>query len=186
MTIRKNLANVDESSLAEDLDCILNARSKGFRVIEDQKATAWEYAPTEERDIYIQKKRIIIGAIQSLVKYKRLLFNPKYGFFGTLILPGHKLSQILNTFFLSLIVLSSMLLYLATPNLILLIFLALEVLFFTLCAITYYLKKLNSLIFSYFRYFTLIQISLVSAWLDYFKGSYSVKWEKADSKRIVQ
>jgi biofilm PGA synthesis N-glycosyltransferase PgaC len=185
LAIRANLARVDELSLAEDFDCILNARSKGYRVILDSLASAWEYAPVEKSEIVVQKKRVMIGGLQCLYNYRHLIFNPRYGFFGLLILPSHKLLQLVNNFMLLLVFFSSFAVYLLTANTLMLLFLILETSFLLLSIFSYF-AKLNFTPFIQMRYFILIQYSLFGAWGDFILRRYSVKWERITSKRLPE
>jgi len=186
MAIRCNLAKVDEKSLAEDFDCLLNARSQGYSVIFDNDATAWEHAPTESSDVIVQKKRVIIGGIQSVLKYKRMILNPQFGFFGVAILPGHKISQLLNHLFFFLSVIFSVCFFIITSSSFMSVFLlALEIIL--LCIALYaFLANKPIFPFTYVKFFIELQSALVMAWCNYFSGKYSVNWEKINSKRLPE
>jgi cellulose synthase/poly-beta-1,6-N-acetylglucosamine synthase-like glycosyltransferase len=183
LAVRKELAAVDENNLAEDLDCVLNARMKGYRVLYDDIASAWEHSPTTGSDIIIQKKRVTIGTIQNLSKYRRMLFSFRFGLFGFFFLPSHKLMQILNCYFLTIIFFSSLLLYATTYNALIgcFFFFQLIMLFFSGAS---WIFKLNKGPFALLMFFSMLQISLVTAWRDYFFGNYNVKWDKINSKRM--
>jgi poly-beta-1,6-N-acetyl-D-glucosamine synthase len=185
LAIRKELAKVDEWSLAEDFDCILNARSKGYRVILDPSALAWEYAPAKKSEIIVQKKRVMIGGIQCLSNYKRLILNPKYGYFGFLILPSHKVLQLVNNFMLMLVFFSSIAFYVLTGSGLMFAFLILESLFLFLCVFSYF-SKIDSSPIVQLRYFALMQYALSLAWINFVLKRYNVKWERVDSKRQAE
>jgi cellulose synthase/poly-beta-1,6-N-acetylglucosamine synthase-like glycosyltransferase len=182
MAFRKELGELDVSNLAEDLDCVLNARIRGYRIIQDSKAVAWEFSPTTEIDVISQKRRITVGTLQNLFKYRKMLYNPNYGLFGLLIFPGHKLFQVLNPFFILLVFVFSLILYSlnnSTSVSILLIVLCTTGLIFFLS----FILKINRKPFSFFRYFVIIQVSVVKAWYDFLRKKYTVNWEMARSKR---
>jgi cellulose synthase/poly-beta-1,6-N-acetylglucosamine synthase-like glycosyltransferase len=54
--IRKELCVADEKNLTEDFDICLTVRKKGYRLVHENKVSAIEYAPSTERDVFIQKK----------------------------------------------------------------------------------------------------------------------------------
>ena len=68
---------VDTTQLSEDFDMAVSIRKKGFRIIYEPYAIAYEPAPTNIEDLKTQKKRIVIGTLQVLFKHKNMLFNPK-------------------------------------------------------------------------------------------------------------
>jgi cellulose synthase/poly-beta-1,6-N-acetylglucosamine synthase-like glycosyltransferase len=183
LAMRKELAAVDENNLAEDFDCVLNARAMGYRVLYDENATAWEHSPTTYSDIIIQKKRVTIGTIQNLAKYRKMLFSPRFGLFGLLFLPSHKLMQILNCFFLAIVFSSSILLYLLTHDIIVGYFLIFEIVLLIMSCVSWAFK-LNKGPFTFLRFFIIIQISLIAGWRDYFSKDYNVRWDKINSKRL--
>ncbi len=86
---------IDESSLSEDFDMAIRIRKAGFRILYEPEAVAYEPAPENVKDLETQKRRITIGTWQGLMKHKSVMFNPRYGWYGLVILPSHKLFQIL-------------------------------------------------------------------------------------------
>lgn len=183
MAIRTNLARFDESSIAEDFDCLLNARVNGYRTITEQKSFAWEYAPTTQHDVFVHQRRMSTGAIQTLFKYRRVLLNPKYGLFGLVILPGHRLSQVLNPWFLLLTILFSSSTYFLAPKVIFSVIIVFELLWVITSALSLKLRMKTSPL-GYLNYFSIIQCSLLMSWIDFFRRKYNVKWEKIESTRL--
>jgi len=98
---------VDTTQLSEDFDMAVSIRKKGFRIIYEPYAIAYEPAPTNIEDLKTQKKRIVIGTLQVLFKHKNMLFNPKYGWYGVITLTSHKLFQLLTPFALLFVFASS-------------------------------------------------------------------------------
>jgi len=186
--VRKSLCATDEKNLTEDFDTCLTVRKKGYRLIHEKEASAWEYAPSTERDVFIQRKRVIIGVIQTIIKHKDMLFNPKYGFYGVIILPGHRLFQILNPYFLISIFLSSVFIYAFSQNIFIFYFLLIQILFLILSVISILSFKLKPNIhiplFFALKYFLLVQYSCLMAWISYFIGDYKVTWEKMETSRV--
>jgi biofilm PGA synthesis N-glycosyltransferase PgaC len=174
-SVRRGILLIDQRNLTEDFDSSVYIRKKGYKLIFDPKAAAYEYLPYTEKDIVLQRKRVITGTIQTLLKYKAMLFNPRYGFYGLLILPGHKLAQILSPFLLMGFLALSLIFWKMS---LLIIFCALVFLKATLILI----RKRISLL-GLVKYFTLINICCLLAWKDYLQGNYTVKWEKIQGSR---
>ena len=186
--IRKDIMHkVDEDLLVEDFDMTVNLRKKGFRVLYEPEALAWKLAPSSLKDEIIQKKRRIIGTIQTLSRHKSVLFNPKYGLYGILILPSHKLFQMLLPYLFVLLVISSFSLYLAAESIFIHLFFYLLITFLAFSAILIlflYLKPNTKFLpFILLKYFFIQYYEVLIGWLDYLKGNYQVTWEKAESTR---
>lgn len=88
--VRKNLISDLESFGATfDTAVALYARQKGYKTIFDPSVKFYEYAP-ETRNERIQQKTIrAAGWIKILLKFKTMIFNPKYGKFGLFTLPAN-------------------------------------------------------------------------------------------------
>ena len=114
---RKNILDkIDETNLAEDFDLAVGVRKKGYGIIYEPLAVSSEPAPSNVKDVFTQKKRIVIGTLQTLVKNSSMLFNPKYGWYGMLILPSHKLFQMLSPFFFIVLFISTFVYYFITHS----------------------------------------------------------------------
>ena len=50
-------------------------------------ATVWTQVPTTWSDLKIQRKRWQRVVFEMLWNYRRLIFNPRYGYFGMLCMP---------------------------------------------------------------------------------------------------
>ena len=188
--IRKDIMHkLDENVLIEDFDMTVSLRERGFRILYEPEAYAWKLAPRNLKDEIIQKKRRIIGCIQSLSRHKSALFNPKYGWYGTLILPSHRLFQMLLPFFFVLLVISSIGLYFTTEFILFHLFFYLLILFLVSSAISILFLHLKPgikfLPFVLLKYFFIQYYEVLLGWLDYLRGNYQVTWEKAESTRDV-
>ena len=189
--IRKGIMHkVDENLLVEDFDMTVSLREKGFRVLYEPEACAWKLAPGSLKDEIIQKKRRIIGTIQTLSRHKSVLFNPKYGLYGTLILPSHKLFQMLLPFLFILLVISSFGSYFNTDSILILIFFYLLITFLVSSSISililHFKPNTKFLPFILLKYFFIQYYEVLIGWLDYLKGNYQVTWEKAESTRDIK
>ena len=189
--IRKGIMHkIDENLLVEDFDMTVSLRKEGFRVLYEPEAYAWKLAPGSLKDEIIQKKRRIIGTIQTLSRHKSVLFNPKYGLYGTLIFPSHKLFQMLLPFLFILLVISSFGSYLTTDSILILIFFYLLITFLVSSSISililHFKPNTKFLPFILLKYFFIQYYEVLVGWLDYLKGNYQVTWVKAESTRDIK
>jgi cellulose synthase/poly-beta-1,6-N-acetylglucosamine synthase-like glycosyltransferase len=76
-----------------DIEATIHAhamlRSSGvrFRILNVPDATVWTQAPMSWRDLMIQRKRWQRVVYEMLWRYRRLILNPRYGYFGVLCMP---------------------------------------------------------------------------------------------------
>ncbi len=179
------IKKVDESSLSEDFDIAIRIRRAGYRIIYEPEAIAYEPAPENVKDLLTQKKRITIGTWQELIKHKQVLFNPKYGWYGLVILPSHKLFQVCTPFFLFFILLFSGLLFFMTRDILICGFLLVQLLFYLMTIISFIPLKLfeKNLVFVLFKYFMTTNCILLLGWFDYIRKKKIVTWKKIESSR---
>lgn len=188
--IRRELVSLNEYTLLDDFEICLNARKKGYRLLYEPDAYVFEYAPYLVRDVILQRTKVIAGTIISLWEHRTMLFNPKYGFYGLFILPGHKLFQVLTPLFLLGIFFSSLSIYISSLQPALFYFLILQLSLLALGIVSIVVLKfwpeLKFLPFSLLRYFFLLQYSCILSYINYFKlrKTGKVIWEKMDSSRI--
>jgi cellulose synthase/poly-beta-1,6-N-acetylglucosamine synthase-like glycosyltransferase len=87
---RKSLVErLDEDIVNDDRYILLKIRSKGYRCICEPLSHVHEPDAENVLGQLMHKRRTTAGTIQGTVRFKHMLFNPKYGLFGTLILPSH-------------------------------------------------------------------------------------------------
>lgn len=184
--IRKNLVKFSSTNLTEDFEVSLQIRKQGYKIVYGNMSLH-KLAPSNIIDVMTQKRRHLIGTIQTLREHKEMLFNPAYGWYGVLILPSHKLLQVLSPFFLILLPTSSYMYYLITQSVF-----AISLLYMQLFGLLYVVTsivivsfkpncKYSSLILP--KYFLILQLTILSAWKNYLTGDYQVTWEKIESSR---
>ncbi len=81
-------------TLAEDTDLTFKIRRLGYRILTDNAALAYTEAPDTVHDLAKQRFRWAFGTLQCLWKHRPMLFNPRYGAFGTVALPSLWVFQI--------------------------------------------------------------------------------------------
>ncbi len=99
---RSVMEKVDPESMAEDTEEVIRIRRKGYKAIIDPSVTSEEEIPIDIKLRRIQKDRRAEGIIRVLLKNKDMLFNPKYGKYGSIVLPMEYFILIVSPF-LSLI-----------------------------------------------------------------------------------
>lgn len=189
--LRKKIYHaVDEKSLTEDFDMAVNLRKRGYRIIYEPAAIAFEPAPTNAEDLTTQKKRIVIGTWQTLTKYKTMMFNPKYGWYGSLIMPSHKLYQICTPFFFVVLFVSTIATYLLSSNAYILYFLLIQVVAILTALISYPLTKTNIFkrmgLFVFINYFSTVNWICVLGFFDFVTNRRIVTWKKIESSRDLK
>jgi len=76
-----------------DIEATIHAhamlRSSGipFRILNVPEATVWTQVPMSWRDLMVQRKRWQRVVYEMLWRYRQLIFNPRYGYFGMLCMP---------------------------------------------------------------------------------------------------
>jgi peptidoglycan-N-acetylglucosamine deacetylase len=66
---------------------MLRASGTRFRIINVPEATVWTQVPMSWRDLMVQRKRWQRVVYEMLWRYRKLIFNPRYGYFGMLCMP---------------------------------------------------------------------------------------------------
>ena len=104
----KIIDKVHEDTLADDSNIALQVILKGYRVVVNQNARFIERSPTRFFDYIKVKSRRALGGLIETLRFRSLLFNPFYGYFGTVIFPYRffvcLLSPILSCLLIGLVV----------------------------------------------------------------------------------
>lgn len=89
-------------TIGEDMEIVLNIhekmRQKGrkYRVVMREDAVCWTQGPMSMRDLRSQRRRWQIGLMDSLLRHKRMILNPGYGFVGLVSVPYSWLFELLG------------------------------------------------------------------------------------------
>ncbi len=194
---RKDIIDADPGSLTEDLDMAIRIRKRGFKIVYEPNAIAYEAGPSNAKEQIIQKKRTTLGTIQSFFKFKSYLWFPRDKYSG-LIYPSHKTLQIFSPFLLigvittllfSLVLqelIASMIYILITGALFLIsLFILNQALTDIKATNTQRSDRTSSNhIFNILKYVLLHELIILLAWKDYILKRYSVTWQKAETTRI--
>ena len=79
---------IDADSIADDMNASLQVRRQGFRAVVEPSALFTEPRAAEIGDLLVRKVSRAAGGVQELVRNRDMLFRPRYGLFGVLILPS--------------------------------------------------------------------------------------------------
>jgi cellulose synthase/poly-beta-1,6-N-acetylglucosamine synthase-like glycosyltransferase len=99
-----DLGGLSTKDTHSDIEATIHAhamlRSTGvpFRILNVPEATVWTQVPMSWRDLMVQRKRWQRVVYEMLWRYRRLIFNPRYGYFGTLCMPYMLIFEGLGSF----------------------------------------------------------------------------------------
>lgn len=99
---REAIGDFSADVIYEDREFGITLRRRGYRARIEPGVLAEYHAPESLGDFSTQKRRNIGAMTQSLIRHRRLLFNPKYGFYGLLIFPEYSLFRILRPYLLAI------------------------------------------------------------------------------------
>lgn len=102
---------IDPDSMADDSELAIKVRRQGYRTIIDPEIVFYEASQSAFFKRRKQKDRRGKGLIRLLLSHKDVLFNPKYGNYGKIVVPMNYFMFILSPY-LILLFLSSVLLML--------------------------------------------------------------------------
>jgi cellulose synthase/poly-beta-1,6-N-acetylglucosamine synthase-like glycosyltransferase/peptidoglycan/xylan/chitin deacetylase (PgdA/CDA1 family) len=87
-------------TLAEDCDLTLTLQQRGYRIVSDTDAVAYTEAPQTPRALLKQRFRWMFGNLQAIWGHRRILFRPRHGALGLLVMPYAVLSILVPLAFL--------------------------------------------------------------------------------------
>ena len=92
-------------TLAEDFDMTLIMHRLGYRVLQDNEATAYTESPLELAGLIKQRFRWIFGNIQTFWKHRDMIFRYNYGWLGMYALPTAIFNLIVPILFIPVVLL---------------------------------------------------------------------------------
>ncbi len=100
---KKLIQPIDHDSLADDSELAIKVRKQGYRTIIDPEILFYEASQSAFFKRRNQKDRRGKGLIRLLLRHKDMLFNPKYGNYGNIVLPMNYFMMILSPYLISLL-----------------------------------------------------------------------------------
>lgn len=100
---KKLIKPVDPDSLADDSELAIKVRKQGYRTVIDPEILFYEASQSAFFKRRMQKDRRGKGLIRLLLRHKDMLFNPKYGNYGNIVLPMNYFMMILSPYMILLL-----------------------------------------------------------------------------------
>jgi biofilm PGA synthesis N-glycosyltransferase PgaC len=163
----------------DDAHIAMAVRKQGHRVVVDERAKYAEKRPTVYVETVIVKKKSIAGGIREMVRFRKMLLNPKYKLYGILILPARLLHFYLNPFLLLLIAIGVGGLTLLQIGIVPVLAAILGVLALLLLLSLY---RRGALIRPLIAFLLMEWIILAGIW-EYVTGRYSGVWQQVSTSR---
>ena len=88
----------DTKNITEDIEMTWKILKHGYKVRIDLNSKVYCSSPNTIKTWWKQRLRWNLGGMQTMIKYRRLIFNPRYGMMGLFVVPFF-----ITTFFLSLV-----------------------------------------------------------------------------------
>ena len=85
---RELVQAIDTDSIADDMNAALQVRRQGRRAVVEPRALFTEPRSPDVGDLLVRKVSRAAGGVQELLRHRDMMFRPRYGLFGMLILPS--------------------------------------------------------------------------------------------------
>ena len=85
--VLKEIGGVDEKNITEDMEIALRLRRHGYRIVTCLEAHIYTQVPSTMKHLFRQRVRWYRGKFFNTVKYRDMLFNPRFGEFGLFTFP---------------------------------------------------------------------------------------------------
>lgn len=171
---RKKVCLTWREDLQSDFNTVLNSIRYGMRGISDPEAIGYYKAVKSEKEEFRRKVRTVLRGIYVFFSSLEFLNPFRYGLFS-LQLFSHKLCRWLVPFGLILIFISNM--FLMSNNVLYQTIFSLQIAFYLTALIGLNKKLTNKTLFKIPLFFTLVNLSILIAWLRYLKGERIIRWE---------
>jgi cellulose synthase/poly-beta-1,6-N-acetylglucosamine synthase-like glycosyltransferase len=99
-----DVGGYDSSTDTEDLELVMalhavyRERKKPYRIVFVPDPVCWTEVPGNWKMLRRQRNRWHRGMLQTLSRYRRMMFNPRYGIMGTLVLPYFLIFETMGPF----------------------------------------------------------------------------------------
>ena len=93
--IIKNLGGYDENTITEDLEIAIRLQKYQYKIAQTFDTAVETIVPTTWKKLFRQRIRWYKGSVDNSLKYRKLIFNKKYGDFGIIRMPTIILSGVI-------------------------------------------------------------------------------------------
>ncbi len=197
---RKELVDLNPNLISDDLMIPLEVISKGKKIKYEPRAIVYEKVPANKTEEIKQRKKNTIGTIQVTFAYLKFLLTPRL---YSVIYFSHKFLQVILPYLIAIFAISLLWNILELNTFVIYVLFVYALLSVMLLPVLIMLIKKVKIAYGLFaqesnntdvlsfisripvilKYFLMLQYVVVLAWIDYFRGKYSVKWEKVESTR---
>ena len=100
----RNVGGYQRFSVGEDMELVVRLHQycretrTPYKVLFVPDAVCWTEAPDNARDLFKQRNRWQQGLLSTLLIHRKMLFNPRYGAVGLLVLPYFLIFELLSPF----------------------------------------------------------------------------------------
>jgi cellulose synthase/poly-beta-1,6-N-acetylglucosamine synthase-like glycosyltransferase len=84
----------DTNNITEDLEIAWRLRKNGYHITYAHSAEVYTEVPETIQSLWRQRTRWYRGKLANMIKHRDMLMNPKYGHFGTFVLPFSLASEV--------------------------------------------------------------------------------------------
>ena len=172
---RKTVCSPWADDLQSDFNTLLNSMKAGLRGVSDPGSVGYYKNLTDEKKEYQRKVRTVLRGIAVLMRSLRMMNPFRYGIFAWQLF-SHKLCRWLVPFAMIGALVSNVVL--ATQSLAYRVLLLGQVLFYVVAAayaVCHWMPKSN--LFRLPSFFVLVNLSILDAWMRYFRGDRVFRWE---------
>ncbi len=175
-SVRKDLYTPLPPKIISDLVEPLTILQKGYRIVFEPYALAFEETTEKPKDEFKMRVRVIVRGMNGML-FVRNLFNPlKYPFISMQLI-SHKVMRWLVPVFCLIIFISNI--FLAAFSVFYLVFLILQLIFYSLAVIGYFMEKkgIHKKIFYLPLYFCIVNLASLISIVKILKKENIVTWQ---------
>jgi cellulose synthase/poly-beta-1,6-N-acetylglucosamine synthase-like glycosyltransferase len=187
---RKELiSDLNPATVADDTELSIKVREKGWKAVYEPHALAYEYTPENFTSKNKQKIRRGQGIIQSFLWHRRMIFHPKYGTYGLVILPSELFMHVVSPLLVVAVIALGILNAVLTPGFALIFgaIFAVLLIFYSLTTIAIKISGKKDIfnVTQALSTFLNSQFSLIYSMLLLVWGRNSSSWEKIEDVRAL-
>lgn len=173
--VRKNLCEIWHSDLSSDFYLPILSYMKGYRTVLEPEAIGYYEVLKEPQKEFQRKVRTVVRGLEVLFKFKKIMNPLKYGIYSLQMI-SHKLFRWLVP--ICLILLFFINLFLFSQDLFYRILLIMQILFYIVALLAFFVKKLQDIMpFKIPFFFIVVNLSILVAWHNFLIGKRFVIWE---------
>ncbi len=171
---RREVCAAWATDLPSDFNTVMNSVKKGLRGVLDEQTSGFYANITDAKKEFQRKVRTVLRGISVFMKNLSLLNFFRYGLFSWQLF-SHKLCRWLVPYALILLFIATMVLAADSPAY--RIVLAAQIVFYAVACIGFFLNTADTITAVRIpHFFLLVNLSILQAWLRFFKGEQIVTW----------